>query len=44
MNQEKQGLFSIENYLPEGYKELKKSVPKSEMEEHFFQWLWCKKE
>ncbi|TQR14730.1 methyltransferase domain-containing protein [Psychrobacillus soli] len=40
----KQGLYSLEKYLPEGYKKLIEWIPQHEIEEHFFQWILCKKE
>jgi 2-polyprenyl-3-methyl-5-hydroxy-6-metoxy-1,4-benzoquinol methylase len=39
----KQGLYSLKKYLPNGYKELTEWIPQREREEHFFQWVLCKK-
>jgi 2-polyprenyl-3-methyl-5-hydroxy-6-metoxy-1,4-benzoquinol methylase len=38
-----QGLYSLDKYLPLGNIALKNTLTKTEREEHFFQWILCKK-
>jgi SAM-dependent methyltransferase len=40
----RQGLYSIETYLPNGHKALQDTLPGTESDQYFFQWLLCLKD